>query len=81
MVRDWTANRLTNQWVLHRGHNNGLGLCTAVYETTDAVAHYTAAHEPPAVEKLAGSRTSLSEVIHGIPSFEYQPRPSDSSVA
>ena len=52
MVRHWMANRLTNQWVLHRGHGSGLGLCTAVYETTADVAYYTVAGEAPEVVNL-----------------------------
>ena len=52
MVRHWMANRLTNQWVLHRGHGVGLGLCTAVYETTADIAYYTVAGEAPEVENL-----------------------------
>ena len=53
MVRHWMANRLTNQWVLHRGHGSGLGLCTAVYETTADIAYYTVAGEAPEVENLS----------------------------
>ena len=52
MVRHWMANRLTNQWVLHRGHGRGLGLCRAVYETTADIAYYTVAGEAPEVENL-----------------------------
>jgi len=52
MVRHWMANRLINQWVLHRGHGSGLGLCTAVYETTADVAYYTVAGEAPEMENL-----------------------------
>ena len=52
MVRHWMANRLTNQWVLHRGHGSGLGLCTAVYETTADIAYYTVAGEAPEVENF-----------------------------
>ena len=46
------AKRLTNQWVLHRGHGTGLGLCTAVYEATADVSYYSVAGEAPQVMSL-----------------------------
>src|SRR5258706_4901300 len=52
MARHWLAGRLTGQWVIHRGHNSGLGLCAAVHERTADVAYYTVAGEAPEVETL-----------------------------
>jgi ATP-dependent helicase HepA len=52
MARHWLAGRLTNQWVIHRGHDNGLGLCTAVYEDNADVAYYAVVGEAPDVKTL-----------------------------
>ena len=65
MVRHWMANRLTDQWVLHRGHGSGLGLCTAVYEATADVAYYTVAGESPEVESLPVSEIRLPNSYTG----------------
>jgi ATP-dependent helicase HepA len=65
MVRHWMANRLMNQWVLHRGHGGGLGLCTAVYETSADIAYYTVAGEAPEVENLPVSEIRLPNSYTG----------------
>src|SRR5215469_10122764 len=65
MARHWMAKRLTDQWVIRRGHSTGLGLCTAVYEATADIAYYTLAGEVPQVETLPVSELRLPNSYTG----------------